>query len=46
MPEVLLGNPGAEPTPAERAALRQRENPLLRSVHGVLCVANSHGFTG
>ena len=31
MPEALLQNPGAEPTPAERAALLQRESPLLRS---------------
>jgi CHAT domain-containing protein len=31
VPEVLLHNPGAEPTPAERAALLQRESPLLRS---------------
>jgi MYXO-CTERM domain-containing protein len=31
IPEVLLKNPGAETTPEERAALLQRENPLLRS---------------
>ncbi|HZF47968.1 MAG TPA: CHAT domain-containing tetratricopeptide repeat protein [Polyangiaceae bacterium] len=29
--EVLLAGPGAEPTAEERAALLQRENPLLRS---------------
>jgi CHAT domain-containing protein len=32
LPEVLLhGRPGDRPTPAERAALLERENPLLRS---------------
>jgi CHAT domain-containing protein/Tfp pilus assembly protein PilF len=31
VPELLLGNPGAKPTAAERAALLQRESPLLRS---------------
>jgi MYXO-CTERM domain-containing protein len=31
VPEKLLRSPGAEPTAAERAALLQRENPLLRS---------------
>jgi CHAT domain-containing protein len=31
VPEGLLLAPGREPTPAERAALLQRENPLLRS---------------
>src|SRR5262249_59550862 len=31
VPEALLHSPGAEPTAAERAAVLQRENPLLRS---------------
>jgi CHAT domain-containing protein/Tfp pilus assembly protein PilF len=31
VPEALLGARGAEPTPAERAALLARESPLLRS---------------
>jgi CHAT domain-containing protein len=31
IPEALLRNVGPEPTPAERAALLRRENPLLRS---------------
>ncbi len=31
VPAALLGDRGAEPTPAERAALLQRESPLLRS---------------
>jgi CHAT domain-containing protein/Tfp pilus assembly protein PilF len=31
LPDALLGGPGGEPTPAERAAIAQRENPLLRS---------------
>ena len=31
VPEVLLHAPGAEPTPAERRALLERESPLLRA---------------
>jgi CHAT domain-containing protein/tetratricopeptide (TPR) repeat protein len=31
VPDALLHDPGADPTPAERAALLQRESPLLRS---------------
>jgi CHAT domain-containing protein len=31
VPEALLHGPGTEPTAAERAALLQRESPLLRS---------------
>jgi MYXO-CTERM domain-containing protein len=31
LPKALLAGPGGQPTPAERAAIAQRENPLLRS---------------
>jgi CHAT domain-containing protein/tetratricopeptide (TPR) repeat protein len=31
LPDALLAGPGGELTPAERAAIAQRENPLLRS---------------